>query len=629
MQDTYENYIGKIIENERTKRGLSVNDVCNGICSAAVCSKLESGEYAGGIHILRALCQRLGINSDRCGTYLPQAEYDEMMDRLYILENIKDGSLDMAQKNIERYKASYKNIPLNNQFILFMNGRIAELDGKFIEGLELYAAALHVTMPEYENLENLSCITIYEAYMFFGIARISAKLGNTEAACRIYKLLISYCEASGAEKWNLVCIYPKAVCELAACVGLQNMTVEDKRDKLECCISALDMLKETARLYYIRPLLTNIIELNDSLNDNVKELACNNVEGDVCGAIRDNIKDTNKSTVKNIAYDTLSCRELLECVDELFRKYKHERELFEWYPYYVDSGFRCVNQLIDERRRMHGMSIEELAGTNQSARNVQRIVKGQSSPSYRTSKELLDKLGLKGVLRSDVIVADKLEAYRLWDELEACIKQQNSEHADNIIEQLINELDISVEINDIALKYIVLYWQLRENKITTSQMLEGLEKLLPFNIEKIGNYKFLIKHEKMILHDYIVCMDMMNKYDNLIDFDKLTMDMQDSLSKKQFAGSYEEACVRCANLYGNAAKYEISNKIAEDGIRIDVECERMRPLSTLLYCEAWNNKERGEVTENDIALCRCAYQIAKLNQNEKRMSIYREWLENR
>ena len=217
----------------------------------------------------------------------------------------------------------------------------------------------------------------------------------------------------------------------------------------------------------------------------------------------------------------------------------------------------------------------------------------------------------------------------MWDELEACIKQQNSERADNIIEQLINELDISVEINDIALKYIVLYWQLRENKITTSQMLEGLEKLLPFNIEKIGNYKFLIKHEKMILHDYIVCMDMMNKYDNLIDFDKLTMDMQDSLSKKQFAGSYEEACVRCANLYGNAAKYEISNKIAEDGIRIDVECERMRPLSTLLYCEAWNNKERGEVTENDIALCRCAYQIAKLNQNEKRMSIYREWLENR
>ena len=64
-----------------------------------------------------------------------------MMDRLYILENIKEGSRDMAQKNIARYKACYKDIPLNNQFILFMNGRIAELDGKLVEALELYGRA--------------------------------------------------------------------------------------------------------------------------------------------------------------------------------------------------------------------------------------------------------------------------------------------------------------------------------------------------------------------------------------------------------------------------------------------------------------------------------------------------------
>lgn len=112
MLDTYENYIGKVIENERTRRGLSVNDVCNGICSAAACSKLESGEYAGGIHILRALCQRLGINSDRCGTYLPQAEYDEMMDRLYILEYIKDGKIDRAEARLACYEKHIRKIRL-------------------------------------------------------------------------------------------------------------------------------------------------------------------------------------------------------------------------------------------------------------------------------------------------------------------------------------------------------------------------------------------------------------------------------------------------------------------------------------------------------------------------------------
>ena len=52
MQDTYENYIGKIIQNERIRRGLTVSDVSTGICSASVYVKLESGDYAGGIHIL-------------------------------------------------------------------------------------------------------------------------------------------------------------------------------------------------------------------------------------------------------------------------------------------------------------------------------------------------------------------------------------------------------------------------------------------------------------------------------------------------------------------------------------------------------------------------------------------------
>ena len=149
MLDTYENYIGKVIENERTRRGLSVNDVCNGICSKSVYVKLESGEYAGGMHVLRAICQRLGINSGRCGTYLVQNDYDEMMDRLYILEDIKDGRIDTAELKIVRYGSRYKDIPLNNQFILFMKGRIAELRGKTGDAQRLYDAAICITMPEY------------------------------------------------------------------------------------------------------------------------------------------------------------------------------------------------------------------------------------------------------------------------------------------------------------------------------------------------------------------------------------------------------------------------------------------------------------------------------------------------
>ena len=168
LQDTYENYVGRIIQNERVRRGLTIYDVSAGICSASVYVKLESGDYAGGIHILRALCQRLGINSDRCGTYLAKAEYDEMMDRLYILEDIREGRLDKAWAGVEKYRTTYKDIPLNNQFIMFIRGRLAELDGEREKALEervlVRCFVLH-TLTSISSVRGFSP-TIIPAYTF-------------------------------------------------------------------------------------------------------------------------------------------------------------------------------------------------------------------------------------------------------------------------------------------------------------------------------------------------------------------------------------------------------------------------------------------------------------------------------
>ena len=50
---------------------------------------------------------------DSCGTYLVQNDYDEMMDRLYILEDIKDGRIDTAELKIVRYGSRYKDIPVS------------------------------------------------------------------------------------------------------------------------------------------------------------------------------------------------------------------------------------------------------------------------------------------------------------------------------------------------------------------------------------------------------------------------------------------------------------------------------------------------------------------------------------
>lgn len=595
MLDTYENYIGKIIENERTRRGLSVNDVCNGICSKSVYVKLESGEYAGGMHVLRAICQRLGINSDRCGTYLAKVEYDEMMDRLYILEDIREGRLDKVRAGVEKYRTTYKDIALNNQFIMYIRGRLAELDGEREKALELYSGALSITVSEYQQLERIPCITIYEAYMMLDAARVNAELGNEQTAYKMYMLLLRYCENCNAESWNTVCIYPKTVCDMVDFIGIDNMSSREAKEMLRHCISALDILRETERLHYIRPLLRNIIELG--------------------------------KREKNSDYNIEGYSELLECLNELFKKYGYERELFEWYPYYVDCGFRCVNELIEERRRMRGMSIEALAGTTQSARNVQRIIRGQVSPSYKTSKELLDKLGLKGVLRSDVIVADNIEAYKLWDEFLIHVEMHDFEHAEYELACLKSNLDSSIEINRVVLEYLNIWLEMLQDETKFRKSVYKLEKLLPFKISEIGKYKYIIKHEGIVLSTYIVFMDILKEYDSIPSYENMTLWIADEFSKRQFASIFELLSLRYANFYGNIGDYLKSDQIAGEGIEIELECERMSSLNTLLYCIAWNNGEQQKATENDIQFCKWAYEIAKFKEDNIRMVVYKRWLQ--
>lgn len=595
LQDTYENYVGRIIQNERVRRGLTIYDVSAGICSASVYVKLESGDYAGGIHILRALCQRLGINSDRCGTYLAKAEYDEMMDRLYILEDIREGRLDKAWAGVEKYRTTYKDIPLNNQFIMFIRGRLAELDGEREKALELYGEALNITMSEYQQLERIPCITIYEAYMMLDAARVSAELGNEQTAYKMYMLLLRYCGNCNAESWNTVCIYPKTVCDMVDFIGIDNMSTREAGEMLRHCISALDILRETERLHYIRPLLRNIIELG--------------------------------KREKSSDYSIKGYIELLECLNKLFKKYGHERELFEWYPYYVDCGFCCVNELIEERRCMRGMSIEELAGTTQSARNVQRIIKGQVSPSYKTSKELLDKLGLKGVLRSDVIVADNIEAYKLWDKLLMHVEMCDFKHAEYVLTCLQSKLDSSIEINHVVLEYFNIWLEMLQDETKLQKNVYKLEKLLPFKISEIGKYKYIIKHEGIVLSTYIVFMDILKEYDSIPSYENMTLWIADEFSKRKFASIFELLSLRYANFYGNIGDYLKSDQIAGEGIEIELECERMSSLNTLLYCIAWNNGEQQKATENDIQFCKWAYEIAKFKEDSIRMSIYRRWMQ--
>ena len=76
-------------------------------------------------------------------------------------------------------------------------------------------------------------------------------------------------------------------------------------------------------------------------------------------------------------------------------------------------------------------------------------------------------------------------------------------------------------------------------------------------------------------------------------------------------------------------QYLRSNDYSEQGIRLELECERTHVLSTFLYCIPWNNVKSGKrASEEDIELCECAYQFAWYLRENKRMIFYRKWIDN-
>ena len=595
MCDSDKGYFVWLLKYERERRSLSVNDICEGICSKGIYNKLENGGTSGSTHLIRTLFQRVGINADRCGIYLKLDEFRELSDRQNILEGLHSGDVCAAKKLLEIYEVQYGNNCFSAQFCTYMRARLAQLEGDDESAILLYNRALKATMPDYDNIKVVKCISVDDALMMLNIAGLEYKRGHIAKAEEIYAILLDYCHSSNAESWNMACIYPKAVCGMLNIIASGRAHRDEYSRMYQHALAALSVLKETSRLHYIRPLLRYMLVL---------------------------AQDNDKGRLEEY-------EELLEGCECFFKMQGHDYELFEWYPYYIDCGFCLVNDLINERRIMHGMTIEELAGTDCSARNLQRIIMKQVSPSCRTSRMLLDKLGLKGALRSDVIVADNIRAYKLWDELVECEIKKDYERKKIVSDNLCKILNKSMQLNCMVIGFEKILAEAAEGGLTYEEIAKRCEELLPFKMSDATKYKILLPIERMIIKKYISCMDRLKRYDNLDVLDTLLSNCADNdLDRKRYARDYESFISCFASCWGNVGEYDKSDELAKTGIRVEAECERMHSLASLLYCMVWNNGQRGNITSQDMTMCKMAYVFEKYKNNTSKMEFLKRWIDN-
>ena len=589
-----ENYIGKLIEYERVRQGMSAYTVCSGLCDLNMYDRLEQGEDIGDIHVVRLVLQRLGISAGLAGRYLCRDEYDEMSARFNILEYLRVNQLIEAEDAVKKYESQYcAHNNLNRQFRMYMEARIAEFHGDREKALMQYAAATALTIGDYRGTE-FTCISMYEYFLLANVARLDALLGHTAEAEFLYERLLAYIKRKKADLWTMACIYPKTICEMLRINTPQNMGDYDRQIWLEECNEAVRILRDTERLHFISPLLRNRRTLLELLGE--------------------------KSDGQ---WDSF-----LEHYEWLRDKYNVTGELLEWYPYYnSDWELYPVEKLIDERRRLYGMTVEELADGVCATETVSRIINRRVSPKRSTVEALLDKLELGGVLSENVIVSGDWEAHRLWNYMVQSQSINDYVTGKKLNDRLKKMIDANIPINKRVLDYKNVEIKMSENAEDYKEYALMHEKMLGFCIEDINKLTIFTKIEIMIINRYFYCMDKVRDYSKLGAL-KTMCDIYRGNLGRAFACDCEGIFARCANFIGNEGDFDFSNIYSELGIMLELHCERTYCLSSLIYCIPWNNNvESGEkVSEDDIKMCECAYWIAWMLREKGRMNVYDCWI---
>ncbi len=589
-----ENYIGKLIEYERVRQGMSADTVCSGLCDLNMYDRLEQGEDIGDIHVVRLVLQRLGISAGLAGRYLCRDEYDEMSARFNILEYLRVNQLIEAEDAVKKYESQYcAHNNLNRQFRMYMEARIAEFHGDREKALMQYAAATALTIGDYRGTE-FTCISMYEYFLLANVARLDALLGHTAEAELLYERLLAHIKRKKVDLWTMACIYPKTICEMLRINTPQNMGSYDRQIWLDECNEAVRILRDTERLHFISPLLRNRRTLLELLGEKADE-----------------------------QWD-----EFLEHYEWIRDKYNVTGELLEWYPYYnSDWELYPVEKLIDERRRLYGMTVEELADGVCATETVSRIINRRVSPKRSTVEALLDKLGLGGVLSENVIVSGDWEAHRLWNYMVQSQSINDYDTGKKLNDRLKKMIDANIPINKRVLDYKNVEIKMSENAEDYKEYALMHEKMLGFCIEDINKLTIFTKIEIMIINRYFYCMDKVRDYSKLGAL-KTMCDIYRGNLGRAFACDCEGIFARCANFMGNEGDFDFSNIYSELGIMLELHCERTYCLSSLIYCIPWNNNvESGEkVSEDDIKMCECAYWIAWMLREKGRMNVYDCWI---
>ena len=582
-----ENKVGDALYYLRTEKGVSRDQLYQGLCTKSNYCLYEQGGRLPDRLLLNALLQRLGRNPDKLATALSAEEYAYFQWKKQVLAAMGHEDMDVLQRILEKpaeIMASARN--LQQQFLSQTRAIVAErMEQDIGKCILLLEQAVELTMPGItERGIDKYLVSTEEMKILLDLSEALGKGGREKEAGRLLHEIVVYVEHNYSDYESKIIIHPKAVKQLAPMLLQGRKYMEG----LLLCKKAIDLLCIQGVLYDLAELMEYYLRFSEHFPE----------------------------TEEAARY-----RKQLQALREVYRKNGAELYLNENVALsYSNRETYLIDEVIKRGRMVKAYTQEELSERVEvSWETISRVENGKRAPSAKNFRAMMETLdtGLdyyNGELdTTDFLLLEKKQ------ELERAISLKRWEEANELLQYLRSRLDMDRPRNQRILRAEENCILFNMGKLDRETFLKECEIAMDCAGERWREegfwHQFLTRYKVRVLNYIAVLYHIGGQTEQSIFILEHMLEQLVS-SRVELADRYKSSMTAIDNLssyYGEMGRLDDCLEMCDMGIDLCMDSGRGIRLGGLLgtKAEALDIKA-GKITEKSKCYLKQAYYLSDL-----------------
>lgn len=573
--------IGMYINRLREKKGYTLEQISDGLCTVQLLFQLEKGEKDVSKRLQDAIFERLGVGAEDYEHYLQYREYEQWEMRQRILYRISSEEVTGAKALLKEYYGRYGNKyygskavgdRLERQFYLGMWAQIRSMEGADRE--EMYSIleeAVQLTIFDLWKKPLDGRVFSLKEWNLILEAEFYQKGGGKEAH---YKEILSCIERADMDEVGMAKTYPKAVYFLCKCVPETDETVEWL---FRYCCQAVEILRDACRMYYLWELLTY---RGHYLERKIRKAE---LRGECVRPFEEMYQENT---------------DWKQCLEAVYKEYGVAKETFCYCYLYLEKGVFCISDVIRIRRQMLGMSRKTLCEGICDIRTLQRLENRQRITQRVIVEALFERLGLPGEMRRTELITGRPEVRQMMEKLRDYGNERETVKWQMFLDRIKKLVSTEIPCNRQVLMRKEINLQRARKEIEgepyCARMQAILEITLPFQAFLREGEKFLTYEEQACIQNM---MQEMDKESNVFflcmnRFEEMYHSVADGELLGTVSGIYGLIMGYVGSALGNRGEYDRADWYGTARMKEELRSRRLVSIAICLYERLWNYKER-------------------------------------